>query len=157
MYARDTAAIATPIGIVRVHGDADRLTAIDIAELGAPLSTDLPALREALDQLAAYFNRRLTAFDLPLAPSTTPRGEALRAGIVAVAHGRTASYGDVAAAIGSSPRAVGQACATNPFPIIVPCHRILGAGGRLGAYSGGSGPRTKAYLLHLERPTQGLL
>ena len=157
MYARETASIATPIGIVRVHGDADSVASIDIVAQGEATPTDLPALREALAQLTAYFECRLTVFDLPFIVSRTPRGEALRAGIVAVAHGDTASYGDVAAAIGSSPRAIGQACATNPFPIVVPCHRILGSGGKLGAYSAGIGPRTKSLLLDLERPSGGLL
>lgn len=157
MYARGTGSIATPIGIVRVHGDGDRLVAIDILPGGVPEPSDLPALREALAQLAAYFDRRLTLFDLPLDPPKTPRGEALRAGIVAVGHGDTASYGEVARAIASSPRAVGQACAVNPFPIVVPCHRILGAGGVLGAYSAGRGPITKSRLLDHERPQGGLL
>lgn len=116
-----------------------------------------PVIREALRQLNAYFAGRLTVFDLPLAPSLTPRGDALRQAIVAVPYGRTASYGDLAQAIGSSPRAIGQACARNPFPIVVPCHRILGAGGGLGAYSAGQGPITKSRLLDLERPQGGLL
>ena len=81
----------------------------------------------------------------------------LRQAIVDIAYGTTASYGALAKAIGSSPRAIGQACARNPFPIIVPCHRILGAGGALGAYSAGEGPITKSRLLDHERPQGGLL
>jgi methylated-DNA-[protein]-cysteine S-methyltransferase len=157
MYARDAASIATPIGLVRVTGTADRIDSIAILAGGDAVATDAPAIREALRQIEAYFARRLTAFDLPLAPSPTDRGAVLRQGIVDIGYGQTASYGALAKAIGSSPRAIGQACARNPFPIIVPCHRILGAGGRLGAYSAGNGPITKSRLLDHERPQGGLL
>lgn len=157
MYARDAASIATPIGLVRVTGTADRIDSIAILAGGDAVATDAPAIREALRQIEAYFAKRLTAFDLPLAPSPTDRGAILRQGIVDIGYGQTASYGALAKAIGSSPRAIGQACARNPFPIIVPCHRILGAGGRLGAYSAGNGPITKSRLLDHERPQGGLL
>ena len=157
MYARDAASIATPIGLVRVTGTADRIDSIEIGASGDAIPTDAPAIREALRQIEAYFARRLTAFDLPLAPSPTDRGAVLRQGIVDIGYGQTASYGALAKAIHSSPRAIGQACARNPFPIIVPCHRILGAGGRLGAYSAGNGPITKSRLLDHERPQGGLL
>ena len=66
------------------------------------------------------------------------------------------SYGALAQETGSAARAIGQACARNPFPILVPCHRVLGAGGVLGAYSAGEGPHTKSRLLDLERH-QGVL
>ena len=157
MYARDAASIATPIGLVRVTGTADRIDTIEILATGNAVASDAPAIRDAIQQLEAYFAGRLTAFDLPLAPSPTERGAILRQGIVDVAYGETASYGALAKAIGSSPRAIGQACARNPFPIVVPCHRILGAGGALGAYSAGNGPITKSRLLDHERPQGGLL
>jgi methylated-DNA-[protein]-cysteine S-methyltransferase len=157
MYARDAASIATPIGLVRVTGTADRILAIEILATGDETSSNAPAIQEALRQLKAYFAGRLTAFNLPLAPSLTERGAVLRQGIVDIAYGETASYGALAKAIGSSPRAIGQACARNPFPIVVPCHRILGAGGALGAYSAGNGPITKSRLLDHERLQGGLL
>ena len=157
MYARDAASIATPIGLVRVTGTADRVDSVAIEPDGIPVAATTPALLEALRQLAAYFAGRLSVFDLPLAPSETPRGDVLRQAIVAIPYGQTASYGALARGIQSSPRAIGQACARNPFPIIVPCHRILGAGGGLGAYSAGQGPITKSRLLDLERPQGGLL
>ena len=157
MYARDAASIATPIGLVRVTGTADRIDAIAILAAGDAIASDAPAIREAIQQLDAYFAGRLTAFDLPLAPSPTARGADLRRAIVDIGYGQTASYGALAKAIGSSPRAIGQACARNPFPIIVPCLRLLGAGGRLGAYSAGNGPITKSRLLDHERPQGGLL
>ena len=104
MYARDAASIATPIGLVRVTGSADRIDAIEILATGDAVASDAPAIRDAIQQLEAYFAGRLTAFDLPLAPSPTERGAILRQGIVDIAYGETASYGALAKAIGSSPR-----------------------------------------------------
>ena len=93
----------------------------------------------------------LEEFDLPLLPLATPRGEALRSAIVAIPVGETLSYGALARIAGSAPRAIGQACARNVFPIIVPCHRVIGSGGAIGHYSGGSGITTKRWLLDHER------
>lgn len=147
MYARDHAAIATPIGLVRVEGDA-ALTRITIDREGAAERPASTLLREAAEQLAAYFAGERLTFDLPLAPLRTPRGEVLRAAMMAVAAGETARYGEVAARIGSSARAIGQACRNNPLPIVVPCHRIVGGTGH---YSAGEGIRTKNWLLDHER------
>jgi methylated-DNA-[protein]-cysteine S-methyltransferase len=89
-------------------------------------------------------------FDIALAPANTLRGQALRGGLIGVGYGTTLSYGALARQLGSGARAVGQLCARNPFPIVVPCHRILGSGG-LGHYSAGDGITTKQWLLDHER------
>ncbi len=70
--------------------------------------------------------------------------------------GSTSTYGALADTLGSSPRAVGQACGANPIPIVIPCHRVLGTGGNPGGYSGGTGLDTKLALLALEgaRPAE---
>ena len=153
-YAPDHARIATPIGMITICGTADSLSAITIESgIGeGEVQSRVPAVMAAVAQLRAYFDGRLQHFDLPLLPLTTPRGEALRAGIAAIGYGETMSYGALAASIGSSPRAIGQACARNPYPIIIPCHRVLGAGGALGAYSAGAGSDTKQQLLIHENP-----
>ena len=67
--------------------------------------------------------------------------------------GATRSYGDLAKALHSAPRAVGQACGRNPIPIVIPCHRVLGANGAIGGYSGEGGLDTKRSLLRLEGVT----
>jgi methylated-DNA-[protein]-cysteine S-methyltransferase len=149
-YARAAAMIATPIGLIGIEVDAETVTGVAIGAEAAELDPDNIVLREACAQLRAYFEARLTRFDLPLSPSLTTRGQALRDAICAIGFGETLSYGEIAAASGSSPRAVGQACARNPLPIIVPCHRVLGAGGALGPYSAGEGSPTKAWLLKHE-------
>jgi methylated-DNA-[protein]-cysteine S-methyltransferase len=151
MYARDHALIATPIGAIRVEGDETVLTGIRIGGDGAPSPGNTAAVRAAVEQLEQWFAKEREMFDLPLAPAGTPRGEELRAGLIAIGFGETLSYGALARVLGSSPRAIGQLCARNPFPIVVPCHRVLGSGGALGHYSGGDGPRTKSWLLEHER------
>ncbi|ATY33116.1 methylated-DNA--[protein]-cysteine S-methyltransferase [Sphingomonas psychrotolerans] len=151
MYARDHALIATPIGTIRLEGDDEVLTAIRIGDAGAPVKAAAAAVRAAAEQLEQWFAKQRETFDLPLTPAGTPRGEALRAGLIAVGYGEMLSYGALARTLGSSPRAIGQLCARNPFPIVVPCHRVLGSGGTLGAYSAGDGPKTKSWLLEHER------
>lgn len=151
MYARDYALIATPIGAIRVEGDEAVLTGIRIGGDGEPSQGDATAVRKAAEQLEQWFAKEREMFDLPLAPAGTPRGEELRAGLIAIGYGETLSYGALARVLGSSPRAIGQLCARNPFPIVVPCHRVLGGGGALGHYSGGDGPKTKSWLLEHER------
>ncbi len=142
--------LTTPIGTLHIFADSGVLTAITIGA-AHPDAPDDPVTREAAAQLAAWFAKRLTRFDLPLLPPRTPRGDALRAAVQAIEYGRTASYGDVARVIGSHPRAIGQACARNPFPIVVPCHRVVAAGGAIGHYSAGAGIDTKYRLLDHER------
>lgn len=137
-------AIDTPVG---------RMTLVEregvLARVGWRLAADgeeTPLLTEATRQLAAYFARDLIDFDLPLAPAPTPEAAAARRAMLAIPYGRTATYGECAAAIGSNARAFGQACGANMLPIIVPCHRVLPATG-FGHYSGGEGARTKSWLL----------
>lgn len=155
MYARDHALIATPVGPVRVDGDETGISAVWICADGPPGRGSAAAVREAVAQLEQWFAGARRDFDLPLAPARTPRGEQLRDGLVAVPYGETLSYGALARLLGSSPRAIGQLCARNPFPILVPCHRVLGSGGALGNYSGGEGPKTKSWLLDHERRHSG--
>jgi methylated-DNA-[protein]-cysteine S-methyltransferase len=91
-------------------------------------------------QLAAYFGGELKEFDLPLAPLGTPFQLAVWTELTRIPYGATTSYGDIARALGKSPvasRAVGAANGRNPIPIIVPCHRVIGADGGLTGYGGG--------------------
>lgn len=151
MYARDHALIATPIGTVRVEGDDMGLSSVTIGADGPACRGSSAALRSAAEQIEAYFEGDLKYFDAILPTLKSPRGIALRAGLVAVGYGETVSYGELARQLNSGPRAIGQLCARNPLPIIVPCHRVLGAGGTLGSYSAGNGPATKQWLLNHER------
>ena len=109
-----------------------------------------PLLAEARRQLQAYFAGTLATFDLPVAPAGTPHQQKVWRAMQKIAFGEHQSYGELSAAIGSSPRAVGTACGRNPIPIIIPCHRVLAAGDQIGGYSGNGGTTTKRYLLSLE-------
>jgi methylated-DNA-[protein]-cysteine S-methyltransferase len=108
-----------------------------------------PLLREARRQIEAYFARRLRRFDLPLAPEGSAHEQRVWAALRQIPYGETRSYGELAFAVGSGPRAIGRACGRNPIAIVVPCHRVLARGG-LGGYSGGEGLATKRRLLALE-------
>jgi len=103
-------------------------------------------LRKAAEQLKDYFEKG-TGFTLPLDPAGSAFQRRGWKAMAQIPHGRTESYGTLATRIGSGPRAVGMLCATNPIPIIVPCHRVVAAGGKLGGFSGGDGLPTKQWLL----------
>lgn len=151
MYARDEALIATPVGPIRIAGDETALSDVRIGAEGPVSRGAAAAVRAAAEQLEQWFAGERTVFDLPLAAAATDRGAILRRGLIAVPYGETLSYGALARCLGSSARAIGQLCARNPFPIIVPCHRVLADGGKLGSYSAGDGPATKIWLLEHER------
>ncbi len=106
-------------------------------------------LAEAARQLEAYFAGALTAFDLPLRPAGSPFERRVWAAMQQIPYGETRRYGELAAALGSAPRAVGGACGRNPIPVVIPCHRVLAKTG-LGGYSGRGGLDTKRALLALE-------
>ena len=146
------AIIDSPLGTIIITADGDRLLAVNIPGHGPPAELPAPGSveAEAAAQITAYFAGRLQQFDLPLMPSMSARGQALRAAIVAIRFGQTLSYGALARIAASGARAIGQACSRNPFPIVVPCHRVLASGDKLGHYSAGQGLATKAWLLDHE-------
>lgn len=155
-YARDIAVLTTPIGSVRIEGHEEAIDAIRIlTEREAPRRADGPAVIAAAEQLEAWFEGTLQRFDLALAPPPTPRGLVLRQGLIQVGYGETVTYGILAKRLGSASRAIGQLCARNPFPIVVPCHRVLSSGGAAERYSAGDGPKTKSWLLDHERRHSG--
>ena len=112
---------------------------------------ETPLLREARRQLQAYFAGKLRAFDLPLALAGSPFQLRVWQAMQRIPYGETRSYGELAHETDSGPRAVGYACGSNPIAVIVPCHRVLAAGKRIGGYSGGEGIATKRRLLELEK------
>ena len=144
--------VESPVGRLALEADGEALTGVSWASDGerAPAETATPVLREAQQQLDHYFKRKLARFDLPLAARGTPFQKSVWTMMCAIPFGETATYGGMAKTLGSGPRAVGMACGRNPIPIIVPCHRVLGSGGREGGFSGGQGLPTKRKLLALE-------
>ncbi len=139
--------ISSPVGALTLEEEDGAIVAISWGKDG--LSNGSPLLTEAARQLDAYFAGELTDFDLPLAPAGSPFEQRVWAAMQTIPYGQTRSYGDLAGAVGSAPRAVGRACRKNPIPIVIPCHRVLARGG-LGGYSGEGGLVTKERLLALE-------
>ena len=149
--------IESPVGRLALEADDNCVTGVRWASPGERASssrtgagTSSPVLKEATRQLDRYFKRKLRRFELPLAAHGTDHQKRVWAMMREIPFGETATYGGMAMALGSGPRAVGTACGRNPLPIIVPCHRVLASGGKEGGYSGGRGLPTKHQLLALE-------
>jgi methylated-DNA-[protein]-cysteine S-methyltransferase len=122
-------------GLRHVHFETGR----EALEPGEEWERGSGALHEARAQLKAYFAGKLTEFDLPLAPHGTEFQQRVWLELVRIPYGETTSYGDIARRLGDlqATRAVGAANGANPLPIIVPCHRVVGANGSLTGFGGG--------------------
>jgi methylated-DNA-[protein]-cysteine S-methyltransferase len=149
--------IPSPIGSLLLVSEGGALTGLYMEEhrhappVRADREGDPGPFREAWRQLDGYFAGERTRFELPLAPRGTPFQRAVWAALGAIGYGTTASYGELARALGrpAAVRAVGAANGRNPLSIVVPCHRVVGAGGDLVGYAGGT--ERKRFLLELER------
>ena len=141
--------VPSPLGPLTLVETEGCITRLDWG--GARRGSETSLLREARRQLAAYFAGRRRAFDLPLALAGSPFQQRVWQAMRCIPYGETRSYGELAHETDSGPRAVGYACGTNPVVIIVPCHRVLAAGKRIGGYSGGAGIETKRRLLAIEQ------
>ena len=142
--------VTGPVGRLAIEADDDALTSLRWASDGERDQGTNPLLKEAAHQLERYFARKLKRFDLPLAARGTDFQKRVWRMMSEIPYGETATYGGMAMALGSGARAIGMACGRNPIPIIVPCHRVLGSGGKEGGFSGGQGLPTKRKLLALE-------
>jgi methylated-DNA-[protein]-cysteine S-methyltransferase len=138
----------TPLGSLSVSEEDGAIVALDWGQ--GRDQDDTPLLRRACDQLQRYFDGAAVGFDLPLAPAGTAFQRRVWDALRSIPAGETRSYGALAAMLGTSARAIGGANAANPIPILIPCHRVVGASGALGGYSGGDGEPTKRFLLALE-------
>ena len=137
----------SPFGDLTVSEENGAIVAVDWG--WGRDQTETPLLLRARAALFDYFDGSRRDFDLPLAPAGSPFRTRVWAALRAIPYGETRTYGDLAAALGSAARAIGQANGANPIPILIPCHRVV-AGNGLGGYSGGDGPVTKRALLALE-------
>ncbi|WP_071672858.1 methylated-DNA--[protein]-cysteine S-methyltransferase [Nioella nitratireducens] len=142
-----TAGVDSPLGPLVLTEEGGAITALDWGACGTAPNSDVT--RQAAGELAAYFAGRLTDFTVPLAPRGSGFQQAFYHALCAIPFGETRTYGDLAGALGVSAQAIGQACGANPIPVLIPCHRVLGATG-LGGYSGAGGVETKLALLRLE-------
>jgi methylated-DNA-[protein]-cysteine S-methyltransferase len=153
----------TPIGVLTLAADEEGLRRIDFPPPRPPPAGEAwvegsnGVLDEARRQLEEYFAGRRRDFDLPLSPRGTDFQRTVWTTLAAIPYGSTWSYRDLAQRIGkpAAMRAVGAANGRNPLPIVLPCHRVIGADGSLTGFGGGL--PTKAFLLRLEGalPEQG--
>lgn len=152
--ATDWTCIESPLGPLTVTASAEAVVALDWRGRPGTASAATPLLAEAVRQLETYFADGSFRFDLPLQPGGSDFQRAVWDFMLAIPAGKTRSYGDCAKTIdgtaGNDARAVGGACGANPIPVIIPCHRILAAGGDAGGYSGKGGLTTKRWLLRHE-------
>jgi methylated-DNA-[protein]-cysteine S-methyltransferase len=153
------AVLDTPIGPVSVGADDHAVRAVHLGAGGDRATRPAPApsgpLAMAVAQLREYFAGTRTVFDLPPAdPGGSDLERAVWAELTRIPYGQTRTYGQVAAAVGDAgaARAVGTACNRNPMPLIVPCHRVVGAGGKLVGFGAGL-PRKRWLLEHEARVT----
>lgn len=151
----------SPVGRLLVAGDDEGLRFILFAEGRAAVQPepgwreDPDALADPVAQLREYFARSRRAFDLRLAPAGTPFQLRVWNELRQIPYGGTISYGELARRVGclNGSRAVGLANGANPLSIVIPCHRVVGAGGKMVGYGGGL--RNKEWLLELEREEGG--
>ncbi len=140
--------VQTQFGLLGIVEDVGAITRLDWGGVDEGPATNL--LREAAAQISAYADGQLQAFDLPLRVEGSAFQRAVCDEMRAIPFGDTRTYGEIAKALGYSAQAVGGACGGNPIPIIIPCHRVMGADGRLTGFSGAGGIETKVALLRHE-------
>ncbi|MCK0142661.1 methylated-DNA--[protein]-cysteine S-methyltransferase [Aliiroseovarius sp. F20344] len=142
------AVVDSPVGRLGVVEEGGKITRLRWN--ADPVGELTPVLTAAQAQLRAYFDGALTKFDLPTQVDGSEFQCAVCDVMSAIPYGETLTYGDIAKITGNSAQAVGNACGANPIPIIIPCHRVMGAGNKLVGFSGAGGVETKVQLLRLE-------
>lgn len=148
--------VESPVGPLMTVVDGEgRLVRVwfgnDWAGLGMPAAErDAARCAEVARQLREYFARQRREFDLRVAPAGSPLQQQVWRQVAAIPYGETRSYGEIATRVGGAAvaRAIGRANGANPIPIVIPCHRVVGADGSLVGYGGGLA--VKAALLRLE-------
>ena len=151
--------IGTVVGPLTISGDRDFVHSIEFTGSGAVHDAEnnpkhrvaSPAVNDAVDQLNRYFSGTLFSFDLPIILSGTDFQQNVWRIMQTIAYGQVLTYGDIALRLGNIrlSRAVGQAANRNPIPIVVPCHRVVGAKGAMVGFA--AGVEVKEILLNHER------
>jgi methylated-DNA-[protein]-cysteine S-methyltransferase len=149
------AVVAAPFGAVGIFAFNEQVSIELLTETMLTASAPKPAenktVQKIASQIEAYFNNAKSDFSLPIVQHGTPYQQRVWQAISAIPRGRVLTYGDIAAQIGSGPRAVANACGANNLPLIVPCHRVVAKGGLGGFMQGNpSGLKIKKWLLKHE-------
>lgn len=143
----NAAKLLTPVGVLGLIEERGAITGL--VWNGENIGVRSAVLKRGLEQLEAYFAGELTVFDLPLAPGGSAFQKSVCDQMLAIPFGQTRTYGDIAQALDAPAQAVGQACGANPIPVVIPCHRVVGADG-IGGFSGAGGVEMKVQLLRHE-------
>lgn len=146
-----SAVVAAPGFSLGIRCDDKAITAIHFIEPVPAQKGDSALAREAARQLQAWLKDPGFVFDLPLAPAGTDFRRQVWQQIAAIPPGQTCTYGDIARVIGSAPRAVGGACGANPYPVVVPCHRVVAADKGFNDGLGGFARERGGFLLDVKR------
>ncbi len=142
--------INSPLGFLLVKSNGQAITEVSFSEKDIPEQNECEVLAACRQQLEDYFSGKRKTFDLPLSPEGTPFQQKVWAELQKIAYGETITYMDLAVRLGDPKciRAAGTANGRNPIAIIIPCHRVIGAGNKLTGYAGGLW--RKKLLLELE-------
>ena len=141
------AVVSAPGFCLGLRCDDTEILGIDFLEACAEVPPQNALAVEAVRQLRAYLADSGFTFCLPLRPSGTNFQRRVWEQIAAIPNHQTRTYGELAKALHNAPRAVGQACGANPFPLVVPCHRVIASGGGLGGFARQGG----GFLLDVKR------
>ena len=148
-----THCFCSPIGVVRLTEADGFITRIELTDAADAVDTSpTPLLHESAQQILAFLDGKCQQLDFPIRMVGTPFQQRVWHALQQIPYGTTRTYGEIAAAIGNprASRAVGMACNKNPLLLIVPCHRVIGANGKLTGFAYGTD--AKQWLLELEKP-----
>jgi methylated-DNA-[protein]-cysteine S-methyltransferase len=150
MIAQST--FESPVGHINLTADGDSIIALTMTQKPGPSNGSAKVLKEAQKQLTEYFKGKRKDFTFKFEARGTKFQQSVWNEIAKVPFGEVVSYAEIAREIGKpqASRAVGGAVGSNPVPLVIGCHRVLGASGRITGYSGGEGLPTKRWLLNLE-------
>lgn len=143
--------VDSPIGPITLIAQGERIIRVELGKKAAAAGSS-KVLTEAKKEIASYFAGNLERFTVPIEATGTEFQRSVWKEIAKIGFGRKLSYGEIAAKIGNpaASRAVGAAVGSNPTPLLVGCHRVLGSTGKITGFTGGKGIKTKAWLLSHE-------
>lgn len=143
--------VESPIGPITLIAQGDKIVRVELGKKARSEGSS-KVLIDAKKQLDAYFSGKLDRFNIPIEAVGTEFQKSVWKEIAKLAFGKAISYGEIAAKIGNpaASRAVGAAVGSNPTPLLVGCHRVLGSSGKITGFTGAKGIKTKAWLLNHE-------
>ena len=146
------ACVQSPIGPITLIAQGEKIIRVELGKKATSVGAS-KVLTQATKEIAAYFEGKLKRFTVPLNATGTEFQKSVWKEIAKLGFGRTLSYGEIAAKIGNpaASRAVGAAVGSNPIPLLVGCHRVLGSTGKITGFTGAKGIKTKAWLLDHEQ------